>query len=275
MIAIIKERLGFRGKNCFFLFYLGLTIILVIIIKKGAVWLNSKALLDLYVKAHSVQALLHRLGYFSWLSHALNTLATFVNDWLVFLQLVGCFDIVVFDLDHLLVFIWVGCRVWELAGWHYVATPVSALTLWIKINHNDFIFFKNPLKIYQKAKWVNLMCAHSIDFYKHCRCRVQCLQNVYAMINNDTYEWYTEILWFPCVCQVSGNHWLLTHLMTCIQIKTTSLQTYWHSWATLPCWFWFIVSFVIYQVNVSERKPKNSRYDCCQGVCTYSYYAMT
>lgn len=143
MIAIIKERLGFRGKNWFFLFYLGLTIIiLVIIIKKGAVWLNSKALLDLYVKAHSVQALLHRPGYFSWLSDALNTLATFVNDWLVFLQLVGCFDIVVFDLDHLLVFIWVPRRVWELDGWHYVATPVSALTLWIKINHNDFIFLQ-------------------------------------------------------------------------------------------------------------------------------------
>lgn len=140
MIAIIKERLGFRGKNCFFSFLSGFNNYLSDI-KKGAVWLNGKALLDLYVKAHSVQALLHRLGFFSWLSHALNTLATFVNDWLVFLQLVGCFDIVVFDLDHLLVFICVGRGVWELAGWHYVATPVSALTLWIKINHNGFIFF--------------------------------------------------------------------------------------------------------------------------------------
>ena len=30
------------------------------------------------------------------------------------------------------------------------------------------------------------MCAHSMDFCKHCRCHAQCLQKVYAMINNDT-----------------------------------------------------------------------------------------
>jgi len=62
MIAIFKERLVFRGKNCFY-FSSGFNNYLSGI-KKGAVWLNDKALLDLHVKAHSVQALLHRLDFF-------------------------------------------------------------------------------------------------------------------------------------------------------------------------------------------------------------------